>query len=160
MKDNDIIIRRAETRDIPKILDLLLQVLTVHADGRPDIFRHNATKYNAEELGDILRDESRPVFAAEKDGTVCGYAFCILKCPTESSVLKPVRTLYIDDLCVDENMRGCGIGTRLFGYVKRFASEQGCYNITLNVWSCNKNALRFYESMGMTTQCEHKEYIL
>ena len=153
-------IRFAEQSDIPSLLDLLSQVLEVHANGRPDIFKYNVTKYNALELGELLADKTRPVFVAEADGKVCGYAFCILQCPLTNSVLNPIKTLYIDDLCVDKNCRGAKIGTRLFERVKLFAKETGCYNITLNVWSFNESAMRFYESLGMKSQREYKEFIL
>ncbi len=158
-KKTAVSIRKAEARDIPTVLDLLLQVLTVHADGRPDIFRHDVTKYNEEELKEIFRDPTRPVFVAEKEGTVSGYAFCMFQTPS-NSVMYPIKTLYIDDICVDEKQRGYGIGTQLFEHVKKFAEDQGCYNITLNVWACNETAMKFYESLGMKRQREYKEYIL
>lgn len=155
-----VFIRRAEEKDIPKIMDLLSQVLAVHAEGRPDIFKSNVTKYSETELKGIFADEKKPVFVAETDGFVRGYAFCQLMCPQNSSVLLPVKTLYIDDLCVDSSYRGRKIGTALFEAVKSFAKREKCHNITLNVWSCNTAALKFYESLGMTPQREYKEYIL
>ncbi len=45
-----------------------------------------------------------------------------------------IKTLYIDDLCVDSNARGRHIGTTLFDYVMDFAKQTGCYTVTLNVW--------------------------
>ena len=70
-----------------------------------------------------------------------------------------VRTLYIDDLCVDSNARGQHIGTTLFDYVMEFAKESGCYTVTLNVWEGNDSARHFYEKMGMfvrETQMERR----
>lgn len=159
-KEKDINIRLAEKRDIPKLLSLLSQVLTVHANGRPDIFKYNVTKYNDTELEAIIADSTRPIFVAESEDNVLGYAFCMLQCPMTNSVLNPIKTLYIDDLCVDENCRGEKIGTKLFQRVKMFAREKGCYNITLNVWSFNESAMKFYESLGMKPQREYKELIL
>ena len=153
-------IRRAEERDIPAIDDLLSQVLNVHHEGRPDLFRSNARKYTDLELMEILRDESRPVFVAEEDGTVTGYAFCIFQQHIGHNILTDVRTLYIDDLCVDEKFRGRHIGTALYEYVLAFAREQGCYNVTLNVWACNEDAMRFYEYLGLRTQKIGMETIL
>ncbi len=153
-------IRRAEERDIPAIDDLLSQVLNVHHEGRPDLFRSNARKYTDSELMEILRDESRPVFVAEEDGTVTGYAFCIFQQHIGHNILTDIRTLYIDDLCVDEKFRGRHIGTTLYEYVLAFAREQGCYNVTLNVWACNEDAMRFYERLGLRTQKIGMETIL
>ncbi|MBO4392293.1 MAG: GNAT family N-acetyltransferase [Clostridia bacterium] len=160
MQNDSLRIRRANAGDIPAVLNLLSQVLAVHAQGRPDIFKSNVTKYGDNELKEIFADEKKPVFVAEINDAVAGYAFCQLQRIENSSVLKPVKTLYIDDLCVDENLRGHKTGTALFEAVKSFAKSQNCHNITLNVWSFNTPALKFYESLGMKPQREYKEYIL
>ncbi len=145
-----ITIRRAESCDCPGVLRLLGQVLELHARLRPDIFISGTTKYTPQELEDIFRNDSTPVFVAVNDsGEVAGYAFCVLKRQPFSTNMKDFTTLYIDDLCVDENARGQRIGTALFEYVRRFAKELGCYDVTLNVWEGNDSARKFYEKMGM-----------
>ncbi len=154
-------IRRAHLNDIPRIMDLLLQVGMVHHQGRPDLFRGHATKYTPEELSAILQDENAPVFVSADDGdTVQGYAFCIFQQHVGSHILTDVRTLYIDDLCVDESHRGQHIGQGLYRHVLDFARESGCYNVTLNVWSCNESAMRFYEKCGLKPQKIGMETIL
>ena len=154
-------VRRAETRDITSILELLVQVDMVHHEGRPDLFKGPATKYNEEELKEIIRDDNASVFVCVNDeGDVLGHAFCIFKQVTGNSVLTDIRTLYIDDICVDERSRGSGVGKALFEYVKSFAKENGFYNITLNVWTCNPGAMKFYENMGLLPQKIGMELIL
>lgn len=140
---------------------LLRQVLTVHHNGRPDLFRANAKKYTDEELEIILKDDNRPIFCmVDADERVLGYAFCVFIQHIGDNILTDVKTLYIDDLCVDENVRGQHIGRQLFEYVKTFARENGCYNLTLNVWSCNESARRFYEKCGLSPQKIGMEMIL
>lgn len=143
-------IRKAESKDIKKIMDLLRQVNDVHADGRPDLFRHGCTKYTSEELSEIIADPCTPVFVAT-DGNeeVTGYCFGIFQDHSGSNNLTDVKTLYIDDICVDEHRRGQGIGLKIYEFVKNYAKAMGVYNLTLNVWSCNPVALRFYETLGM-----------
>lgn len=146
-------IRRAKRKDLNRINDLLLQVCMVHHKGRPDLFRFGAKKYTNEELEEILEDEERPVFVAvDENDYVLGYAFCIFQQHKENAVLTDVKTLYIDDLCVDERKRGRHIGKTLYDAVIAFAKEQECYNVTLNVWSLNENAMKFYQSCGMIPQ--------
>ncbi len=146
-------VRRAEDRDIPKITDLLVQVDMVHHNGRPDIFRGPVTKYNESELKEIFRDDARPVFVCTgEDGGVLGHAFCQLKEIKGHKLLEDCRTLYVDDICVDEAARGKGVGRALYEHVRVYAAEKKCDSITLNVWSCNPTAIRFYESMGMKPQ--------
>ena len=158
-------IRRAEERDIPGILNLLVQVDMVHHNGRPDLFKGPATKYTADELKVLLADDTRPVFVFVEDEEkgrqkVLGHAFCIRQQHVGDNVLTDILTLYIDDICVDENARGRHIGRRLYDHVIAYARELGCYNVTLNVWSCNPGAMKFYESCGLVPQKVGMEKIL
>ena len=153
-------IRRATKKDIPKIGDLLLQVCLVHHNGRPDIF-NVGKKYSNEELRIILKDESRPILVAvDENDEVMGYCFCIFLQHINHSVLTDIKTLYIDDLCVDEALRGRHIGKELYEAAVQLAKDSGCYNLTLNVWSCNKSAMKFYESQGLVPQKTNMEVIL
>ena len=153
-------IRRAIEKDIPKIGDLLLQVCLVHHNGRHDIFKMGK-KYSDEELRILLKDESRPILVAvDENDEVMGYCFCIFQQHINNSVLTDIKTLYIDDLCVDEALRGRHIGKELYEAAVQLAKDSGCYNLTLNVWSCNKSAMKFYESQGLVPQKTNMEVIL
>ena len=153
--------RRATERDIPGLNRLLEQVLMVHHVGRPDLFKSGAKKYTDEELIEILVDDSRPIFVGvDESEEVMGYAFCIFQQHIGSHILTDIKTLYIDDLCVDETLRGQHIGRQLYDYVVQFAKDSGCYNVTLNVWSCNESAIRFYEKCGLKPQKICMEVIL
>ena len=156
----EIKIRRAKETDIEIIDKLLFEVHKVHSDARPDIFKKGAKKYTDEELKTIINDENTPVFVAEKAGVVLGYAFCIHKQFLNNNNMTDVKTLYIDDLCVDECARGQHIGTLLYEYVINYAKEHGYYNVTLNVWANNANAVKFYESIGLKIQKIGMEKIL
>ena len=153
-------IRRAEIKDMEKICDLLNQVLEVHHNGRPDLFKSGCRKYTDPELEVLIADDQRPIFVADDDGVVSGYAFCIIKEHKNNNILTDIKTLYIDDLCVDEKTRGKHIGSALFEYVKGYAREIGCYNVTLNVWACNESAKAFYERLGLLPQKFGMEMIL
>ena len=151
-------IRKARQNDLGAVNNLLRQVLKVHNAGRPDLFRPEGKKYTDEELLSIFNNPETPVFVYEEAGTVLGYAFCVLQ-RQDSGSLQPLTTLYIDDICVDESSRGNGIGKALFEYVRAFALERGCYNITLHVWECNHGARAFYESLGLSPQYTSMETI-
>lgn len=156
-----MIIRRAELKDMKGINDLLEQVCLVHHKGRPDLFKYGAKKYTDEQLAAIIQDDSRPIFTAvNEEGQVLGYAFCIFQQHVGDNILTDIRTLYIDDLCVDENQRGQHIGSQLYQYVLDFARKSDCYNVTLNVWSCNESAMKFYQACGLKPQKVGMEVIL
>ena len=127
-------IRRATLTDIDGINKLLYEVHKVHSD-------------------------NRPIFVYVDNDDILGYTFCVF-IKNNSNSLTDILTLYIDDLCVDENARGKKVGTTLYNYVLQFAKDAGCYNVTLNVWACNNSALKFYEKCGLSVQKIGMEKIL
>jgi len=143
-------IRMANSADIPGMIALLKQVGQVHHDIRPDIFRDRCQKYDEAALADLLKDESRPIFIADGGSEVLGYCFCILRAFEGESVMTDRKELYIDDLCVDEHHRGQGIAKALYSHVTDYAKAIGCGFVTLNVWSGNDSAMKFYENAGLT----------
>ena len=153
-------IRMAKEKDIPKISDLLSQVCLVHHHGRPDIFKIGR-KYSREELQVMLTDAERPILVAvDEEDDVLGYCFCMFQQHNAHSVMTDIKTLYIDDLCVDEALRGRHVGKELYDAAVRLAKDHSCYNLTLNVWSCNPSAIKFYEAMVLIPQKIGMEMIL
>ena len=144
-------VRKANKNDIGRIIELLHQVDMVHHEIRPDLFKPNTTKYNEQELEALLDNDSKPIFVFE-DGKVLGHAFCLITEVKDDKLLQDIKTLYIDDICVDENARGNHVGKALYEYVHNYALSIGCNNITLNVWEGNDPALSFYRNMGMKVQ--------
>ena len=142
-------IRLANTSDIPGMIRLLQQVGQVHHDIRPDLFRDGAQKYSPSDLEALLQDAARPIFVGVEDGRMLGYCFCILEEVKDNPVLCDVKSLYIDDLCVDETIRGKHVGTKLYDHVCAYARSIDCRSVTLNVWCGNDSAMGFYESRGM-----------
>ena len=156
-----MIIRRADEKDIAGVNELLYQVLSIHHNGRPDIFKANSKKYTDEELRKLFKNDEKPIFVCvDENDEVLGYAFCVFIKHECDNVLTDIKSLYIDDLCVSEKRRGQHIGKKLYEYVVEFAKRKGCYNITLNVWELNDSAKRFYEACGLTPQKTVMEKIL
>ena len=154
-------IRRAQEKDIDRMLELLSQVLEVHAAIRPDIFISGRTKYTREMLVQMLHDESIMIFAAADDkDEMIGYAFCKLREQPFATTMVPFKSIYIDDLCVDEAFRGQHIGEKLFSHLKEEAKKMGCYEIILHVWEGNDGARAFYDRMGMRVKETTMELIL
>lgn len=152
-------IRKARKGDTKRIIELLHQVNMVHHVIRPDLFKPYTTKYNEQGLEGLLNDESKPIFVYD-DGEVRGYAFCQISEVKDDQLLQDMKTLYIDDICVDENARGKHVGKALYEYVRDYARSIGCYHITLNVWDGNDAALSFYRNMGVQVQKTTMETIL
>lgn len=152
-------IRKARKEDVSRIIELLHQVNMVHHVIRPDLFKPHTTKYNEQELEAMLLDNSKPIFVFDNN-MVLGYAFCQITEVRGNQLLEDIKTLYIDDICVDEKARGKHVGKALYEYVRDYAKSLGCNNITLNVWDGNEPALRFYRNMGMRVQKTTMEILL
>lgn len=153
-------IRFAREQDIPGMIALLKQVGEVHHRIRPDLFREGAQKYNEGDLDRLLSDPARPIFVAAEGETVLGYCFCILRITRDDPVLCDDRTLYIDDLCVEETCRGQHVGRQLYDHTVAWARAQRFDRILLNVWCGNDGAMAFYEKRGMTPRNIYMEQIL
>ena len=145
-------VRRATTNDIGRIIELLHQVDMVHHALRPDLFKPYTTKYDEQELKALLSDDNKPVFVFDNGNDVLGHAFCLITQVRDDKLLQDIKTLYIDDICVDEKARGQHVGKSLYEYVRDYALSIGCNNITLNVWDGNEPAINFYRNMGMKVQ--------
>ena len=153
-------VRRANEADIPAILDLLVQVNMVHHNGRPDLFKGPTTKYTADELRAILKNDETPVFVCvDDDDRVLGHGFCVLQ-HFGGQLMEELDTLYIDDICVDEAARGHRVGETIYRHIVQYARTLGCHNVTLNVWTCNPGAMKFYEKLGLTPYKIGMEQIL
>lgn len=153
-------IRRAIPEDSDGIISLLYQVNQVHADGRDDLFKSGGIKYTKEDLVDKFNKPNEMIYVAVEDGKVLGYIFAVIEETVETTSLYPHKTLYIDDLCVDEAARGKHVATKIYDYVRKIAKEQGFYHITLHVWECNPNARAFYDAVGLKPMYTAMEELL
>ena len=145
-----MIIRYAKEEDISRILELLSEVLEIHATLRPDVFISGTTKYTKEEIKEMLNNPNTPIFVADEEG-VRGYAFCVIKEVSNNNMHKS-KTLFIDDLCVEKSSRAKGIGKKIYEYLNDYAKEINCDNITLNVWEANAEAISFYNKLGFNVR--------
>lgn len=155
-----VIIRPAIELDLPTINRLLVQVHKLHSDARPDLFRPNRPGISSDAFAEMLADRTHLILVAERSGQILGYLFSSEKQYPGGSLFHDVKTLSINDLCVDEAARHEHIGVRLYEYVLDYGRKHGFYNVILNVWAGNTAALRFYERIGMKVQKIGMETIL
>ena len=152
-------IRKAEEKDIPRIMELLGQVLQIHAEIRPDVFIPGTTKYTVSELKELLEQEDKPIYVAAGEDDVCiGYAFCQWFSDIYTDNMKGIAAWYHKLTKKLFSVTACdgALGLLREGIIYLL----GCYEVTLNVWAGNTSAESFYEKMGMKTKERQMEYIL
>lgn len=153
-------IRFAKPGDVPAIIKLLRQVGKVHSDGRPDIFRLGAQKYSPSQILAMLDDPEQPIFIAAQGAQVLGYGFCQMQTYEKDPVMTDRTELYLDDLCVDADTRGKGVGKALYAAIRDYAKQRHCHSISLNVWACNPTAYKFYVNLGLLPRKTYMEELL
>ena len=144
-------IRLAKQEDIPSILDLLSEVLAIHHELRPDIFKPGSTKYDEKEILTLLGQEDKPIFVYENSGKVVAHLFAQIIEHKETTNTYASKECYIDDLVVKSSCRRQGIGQKMIEFCKGFAKQKGCVSLTLHVWNGNA-ASEFYKAMGLTVK--------
>ena len=155
-----MIIEKAKKEQAAEIVELLKYICGIHKKGRPDIFVSGQPKYDTEDVCRLIDDENYQIISAVDDCKVVGYMIAELTDGSKHPHMRSVKTLYIDDICVDEAYAHKGVGTALFEEAKRIEKELGCVRIDLNVWAFNEGAIKFYEKMGMTVSSMRMEYKL
>jgi GNAT superfamily N-acetyltransferase len=96
---------------------------------------------------------ARPVAEAlmvERGGRAAGFALYFMSFST--FLCKP--GLYLEDLFVEPEHRGHGLGKALLRHLAALAIERGCGRFEWHVLDWNEPSIRFYESLGATLMPE------
>lgn len=153
-------IRLATLTDIPELLALLEEIRQLHQEVRPDLFKADGGKFDAQELELLLYNPDKPVYVyTDRNDKAVAHLFLQFK-RSSSPVRITRKSLYVEDLCVGKDHRGQGIGQALMQFANSLAKEKDCYSVTLNVWNANKEAYRFYQKLGFMPQQTQMESIL
>lgn len=132
------IIRDAEKQDMQQVLELIQEL----ADFEKESDAVEVTKE------DLIREGfgENPLFhcfVAEVEGNIRGIALVYYRFSTWKG-----RTIHLEDLIVNESMRGTGLGSALYKRVMQYAAEKGVKRVEWNVLDWNKPAVDFYKKSG------------
>jgi len=149
-------IRSANINDIENIINLLPQAHEIHLKARPDWFKKKPLNLNY--IKNIIEAKDGEIFIAEENDIIIGYCIINIRKYKNHEIFEDMENIEIDEMCVDEKYRKKGIGKKLFDKVKIYGKEINAKNIELMVWDFNKDAINFYEKMGMKTRIKRMEY--
>ena len=129
-----------------KINELAKQVHKLHVNWNPDLFLEVEEVIPMERLKKLLETDS--IYVAKINSGIVGYIIIDIK-EKDNGFIRYRKLLSIDTLCIDEDFRGQGIGTKMLEFAKNIAKEQNCTDMHLTVNPNNENAIKVYEKFGM-----------
>lgn len=152
-------IRTLELKDYEETKKLVYQVHTLHYESRPDIY-NDGNPLPFEYFENIIKDKDTLKIVYEENKHIVGLLITTKKSDSSIPIMKERLTYFIEDIVVDNNHRKKGIGKKLYDYLLDKAIKENINAIELNVWSFNKSAIKFYESLGMSVKNMKLERIL
>lgn len=142
----DINIESPKIEEQKRINELAKQIQKIHFNWRPDLFLNVEEVISNERLKGLL--DKNCIYVARIDEKIVGYIIIDIM-EKNNSFIRYRKLLVVDTLCVDENYRGKGIGTKLLEFAKKMGKDNNCTDMYLTVNPKNENAINVYEKFGM-----------
>lgn len=132
-------VRPARAADVPRLHQLVVELATYERAA-------DQVRATPEQLHAALFGPSPAVHAlvAEVDGEVAGFALWFLN----FSTWQGVHGIYLEDLFVEPEHRGTGLGKALLQALAEIAVERGYARFEWSVLDWNIPSIAFYESLG------------
>lgn len=133
---------------------LSVQIHDLHAAWRPDLYYSCNEPYPKEKfLEDI---QNRMVYIAKISGYAVGYV--VLSIIQKGGPGVPAyKTMRLDAICVEETLRGQGIGKAMVADIRALARAFGCTEVVLGVHAENDSAVGFYQKCGFRIRTIHMD---
>lgn len=147
-KGENMIIRKATMQDLPALRALYLALEEDGVKYQPEHFVIG--ERTDEFFRNIFDSDSQDILVADIDGEAIGFVHVMIIPQKKVSCLKPQTVIYMQDLCVREDMRNGGIGAKLVRAAKDYGKEHGVDFIRTQVFPGNVDGMRFYERNGFS----------
>ena len=156
----NINIRRATKADFLSINKLANQIHDLHVANLPEIFKE--TEYPIPETYFIekLNDEKIKFYVLTENEIVIAYAIVEIRNSKDLPLMHKQCLHLIDTFIVDSTKRKKGFGKFLFNQIVQDSKNDKADKIILDVWEFNKDAEKFYISLGMKNRLKRMEYDL
>lgn len=139
-------IRTAAAEDVPQIKPLYRQIIARLAKLAP-LYRTDCEQ-DDEFITKTIERESSDILVAELDGAITAFALIEERETAKLAGVAPRRYAFLMDICVDEKLRGQGVGSALLAACEEWARRRGLEYLELNVLEANEAARRLYERTG------------
>ncbi|WP_283640449.1 GNAT family N-acetyltransferase [Mesonia mobilis] len=137
-------VRKATKNDMPSVLKLINELAVYERE--PDAVEVTVADLERDGFGD------QPLFncfVAEAEDKIVGMALFYNRYSTWKG-----KTIHLEDLIVNEDYRGKGIGVQLYKKVMQFALEENIKRVEWVVLDWNTPAVNFYKNTGASVFSE------
>lgn len=148
--------RLAEMTDVDALEKLNREVQEIHIRNYPSIFKETSLEEVKSWIRSLFEAEDVYIFMACEEMDSVGYVILRTITQPENPFIYAVKIAYIDQKCVTQSRRGCGIGRRLMEHAIEHAVNLGFDRIELDVWHKNTNAREAFEKIGFKTSREKR----
>ncbi|MCK5562302.1 MAG: GNAT family N-acetyltransferase [Thermoplasmata archaeon] len=147
-------IREANSDDKEQIAKLFSDENDHHYTLQPEIFNNlSAAEILPENwFENILKNDTQFIFVAEIETQLVGLIYFTIHQIDDDLLCKQKNWINIDEMAVQKNYRGKGIGKELLNFVENYAKQLKAGSIRLEVWENNEAAIYFYQSNGFKTK--------
>lgn len=135
----------AQNSDRDIVNQLAREVHALHVAWRPDIFRMPDELFSEERFQELIQE--RQIYVAKLDSLVIGYVVLKMREVDRPSMVWR-KILLLDEICVEETLRGHGIGKQMMEDIHALAKAFGCTDLQLGVYPQNDAAVAFYQKCG------------
>lgn len=139
-------IRKAAADDVPRIKPLYRQIIARLAELAP-LYRVDCEQED-EFIKNAIERENSDILVAEEDGGLVAFALLEGRETAHLAGVARRRCAFLMDICVDEKLRGQGIGSAMLAACEEWAREKNFEYLELNVLEANEAARRLYERTG------------
>jgi len=137
----------ARITDRESVNALAVQVHAMHVAWRPDIYEMVEELYSEARFLEAINQ--RQLYVAKTDGVVAGYVLLKIRSYDWPGVVSR-RVMVIDEICVEETLRGHGLGKEMMADIHALAKAFRCSDLQLGVYPQNDDAVAFYQKCGFT----------
>lgn len=143
MTDPAINIRHAQAEDIPVLCELLQQLFSIEQDFTPDLEKQSAGLQLL-----LAKPERGAILVAQQ---VSGKVIGMVSAQLVISTAQGTPAAWIEDMVVETNYRGNGLGRQLLDSILTWAKAQGATRAQLLVDMDNQPAIAYYNHLGWNT---------
>jgi len=141
-------IRRAAIGDVQALSKMNVHVQRMHADAYPAMFKQPERDDFAVKFFDSLLNDPQIVIYLAEDEVPLGYVVLRVVRRDENPFMHAWNYIYIDQISVQPEHQGKGIGKALMARSEQAAREEGLDFIGLDSWEFNTEAHEFFYSQG------------